>query len=232
MHPSAMNNGKIFFERYLQYMPAAVKPKVVDIGAQDVNGSLSSVCPSNVEYIGVDFIVGKGIDVVLEDPYTLPFEDATIDVVVSSSCFEHSEMFWLLFLEVVRVLKPHGVFYLNAPSNGSFHRYPVDCWRFYPDSAMALVTWAKRNQYPVCLLESFTAFQMNDVWNDYVAVFLKDEAFALSYPEKMFTGRDDVENITVFKQEVLLKQTPLTEDLRQLRDLRGKIRRASDVLDS
>ena len=30
------------------------------------------------------------------------------------------------------------LFYLNAPSNGEFHRYPVDCWRFYPDAGGAL----------------------------------------------------------------------------------------------
>jgi SAM-dependent methyltransferase len=71
--------------------------------------------------------------------YKLPFADGSVDVVLSSSCFEHSEFFWLLFLEILRVLRPEGLFYLNAPSNGPFHRYPVDCWRFYPDSGNALV---------------------------------------------------------------------------------------------
>ena len=45
----------------------------------------------------------------LTDPYHLPFESNSLDVVVSSSCFEHSEMFWLLFLEIMRVLKPEGL---------------------------------------------------------------------------------------------------------------------------
>ena len=31
------------------------------------------------------------------------------------------------------MLRPAGLFYLNAPSNGDFHRYPVDCWRIMPD---------------------------------------------------------------------------------------------------
>ncbi|MEP3349843.1 MAG: methyltransferase domain-containing protein [Marinomonas sp.] len=230
MHPSAMNNGKVFFERYMPYLPSGEKPKVVDIGAQNVNGSLREVCPENVEYIGVDFIEGKGIDVVLDDPYVLPFADNSVDVVVSSSCFEHSEMFWVLFLEVIRVLKPHGVFYLNAPSNGSFHRYPVDCWRFYPDCGRALVTWAKRNNYSIALLESFTAFQIRDVWNDYVAVFLKNEAFALNYPEKAFTGRDDVENITVYQQDKILKETADTEDFRELNKLRKTVNTVKNVL--
>ena len=82
---------------------------------------------------------------VLDDPYTLPFADESVDIVVSTSCLEHSEMFWLSFLEMLRVLRPTGLLYLNVSSNGNFHRYPVDCWRFYPDSGVAMVCWARRN---------------------------------------------------------------------------------------
>src|SRR5690606_22164720 len=102
------------------------------------------VAPANVTYIGLDFEKAKGVDVLLTDPYTLPFENESVDVVVSSSCFEHSEMFWLVFAEILRILKPNGLVYLNAPSNGVVHRYPVDCWRFYPDAGEALATWGKR----------------------------------------------------------------------------------------
>ena len=70
----------------------------------------------------MDFQQARGVDVVLDDPYKLPLDDASVDIVVSSSCFEHSEMFWLVFLEVMRVLKSDGLFYLNAPSAGSFHQ--------------------------------------------------------------------------------------------------------------
>ena len=111
--------------------------------------------------------------------------DASADVVVSSSCFEHVEFFWVMFNEVLRVLKPAGLFYLNAPSNGDYHRYPVDCWRFYPDAAMALVRWGQRSGYRPALLESFTTYQRLDVWNDSVAVFLKDEALVAQHPARM-----------------------------------------------
>lgn len=216
MHPSAMRNGDVFFQRYSHYIKSNSPIKVVDIGAQDVNGSLREVCPKNVEYIGVDFVQAKGVDVVLEDPYVLPFSDSSIDMVVSSSCFEHSEMFWILFLEVIRILKPNGLFYLNAPSNGNFHRYPVDCWRFFPDSGRALVSWAKRNGHNSILLESFISYQQVNVWNDFVAVFLKDAQFQNDYPERMFTGRNDVENVSVSNHEEIIKFSGSTEDLRNL----------------
>ena len=40
----------------------------------------------------------------------------SIDIVVSISTFEHTEFFWETFLEILRVLKPNGLFFLNAPS--------------------------------------------------------------------------------------------------------------------
>lgn len=182
MHPTALLNGQRFFDTYAPQLGAA---RAVDIGAQDVNGSLRSVCPPSIHYTGVDFVAGKGIDVVLTDPYRLPFDDASFDVALSTSCFEHSQMFWLLFLEILRVLKPSGLFYLNAPSNGAFHRYPVDCWRFYPDSGQALVQWSRRNGGNPLVLESFTSDQYRDIWNDFVCIFVKDANYAERYPQRI-----------------------------------------------
>ena len=121
MHPSAMRNAKEFFDCYSPSLNRK-EVRVVEIGSQDVNGSLRSVCPATFEYVGVDFVPGNGVDLVLDDPYLLPFASESADIIVSSSCFEHSEMFWVLFLEIMRVLKKDGLFYLNAPSNGDFHR--------------------------------------------------------------------------------------------------------------
>lgn len=183
MHDSALDLGRRFFDAYCGRFPS---PRIIDIGAQDVNGSLRSVAPAAGEYVGVDFVDGKGVDVVISDPYALPFPDDSADVVVCSSCLEHSEFFWLLFSEMIRILRPDGVLYVNAPSNGMFHRYPVDCWRFYPDSGMALRNWARRGGHRVALLESFNGPQVApDHWNDFTAVFLKDEEHARSYPRRI-----------------------------------------------
>lgn len=184
MHQSALRFGKLFFDVYCDQLTDVT---VVDIGSQDVNGSLKQAVPPSIRYFGIDFVPGKGVDLVLEDPYQLPFEDESVDVIVSSSCFEHSEMFWLTFLEVSRVLKPGGLLYINVPSNGMFHRYPVDCWRFYPDSGKALCAWAHRNGQPMVLLESFIGkhFSPEERWNDFVAVFVKGEEFARRHPHRI-----------------------------------------------
>jgi SAM-dependent methyltransferase len=182
MHDTAMDIGREFFKAYV---PGDKNLRIVDIGAQDVNGSLRSVATPGNQYIGVDFVKGKGVDVIVEDPYVLPFDTESVDVVVSSSCFEHSEFFWLLFMEIQRILTPGGLFYLNVPSNGYVHRFPVDCWRFYPDSGLALQNWARRNGCGTILLESFTSLQKKDIWNDFVAVFAKDVKDAADYPKRI-----------------------------------------------
>lgn len=216
MHPSALMNCKMFFDTYGACFSANEKVRVIEIGSQDVNGSLRQLAPSHFEYIGVDFVPGKGVDIVLDDPYKLPFESECADIVLSSSCFEHSEMFWLVYLEIMRVIKPRGLFYLNAPSNGPFHRYPVDCWRFYPNSGQALVTWARRNQMNSALLESYTSGQYDMQWNDFVAVFLKDETHAGEFPGRIVDTFTDFTNGIVHGKNEILKMTEFPEDQRKM----------------
>lgn len=221
MHPTAMDNGRLFFERYVA---DAAGKTIVDVGAQSVNGSLRDACPPGARYLGVDFVAGEGVDIVLDDPYELPFETSSVDIVVSSSCFEHVEFFWLMFNEILRVLKPSGIFYMNAPSNGEFHRYPVDCWRFYPDSGQALVNWGARSGYRPALLESFTTRQRLDVWNDYVAVFLKDQSTIADYPDRMLDRIDNYTNGRVHGRAGFLRPQTAPEDLAKLQRLTGSLK--------
>lgn len=204
-----MDIGKVFFDTYLKN---AKRLTIVDVGSQDVNGSLRSVAPANNKYIGIDFVEGQGVDIVITDPYVLPMENDSVDVVVCSSCFEHSEFFWLLFNEIQRILKPNGLFYLNVPSNGKFHRYPVDCWRFYPDSGIALQNWGRKNGYNTTLLESFTGKQKKDIWNDFAAVFLKDFQFIEKHPDRIQTMYPTFMNGLIYGEEDFKKFSELPED--------------------
>jgi SAM-dependent methyltransferase len=212
MHPTAQANAQRFLERYAtELLRIDPQPRLLEIGSQDVNGSLRGLF-GRFDYTGVDFAPGKGVDVVLDDPYTLPYADASADVVVASSVFEHSQLFWVLFLEILRVLKPTGLFYLNVPSNGQFHRHPVDCWRFYPDSGMALAAWAQRNGVPAVLLESYTSAQSGGEWNDFVGVFLKDGREAHRYPRRILDVKRDIFNGILHGRGTFLEPTKWSED--------------------
>ncbi|MCK7580742.1 MAG: methyltransferase domain-containing protein [Chromatiales bacterium] len=112
---------------------------ILDIGAYDVNASYRPLFgKSGWTYQGVDIAAGPNVDVVLDSVYEFPFESNSVDVIVSGQTFEHVEFFWLTWQEMARVLKPGGHIILIAPSRGQEHRFPVDCWRFYPDGFRAL----------------------------------------------------------------------------------------------
>ena len=66
MHDTAMEYGRQFFTAYTKNRKNLT---IVDIGAQDFNGSLRSAAPANHRYVGVDSEKGKGVDIVNEDPY-------------------------------------------------------------------------------------------------------------------------------------------------------------------
>ena len=169
MHDTAYEHGRLFFELYW----SDTFQTVVDLGSQDVNGSLRDHCPTSATYIGLDLETARGVDVVVGPGQAMPIAANIVDVVVSSSAFEHDSFFWETFLELLRIVRPGGLIYVNAPSNHAFHRYALDCWRFYPDAGLALVRWAERRGACVELLESFVARPKIDGWADFVAVFRK-----------------------------------------------------------
>jgi SAM-dependent methyltransferase len=170
MHTSAMTTARAFFAAYWQ--PGY--RRILDVGSRDVNGSLREVAPEAAVYIGVDMVAGPGVDQVIDDSLKLPFADGDFDVLVSSSCLEHDPCFWLTVAEMARVVRPGGLIYLNMPSNGPYHGYPGDHWRFYPDSGPALAGWLQRLGWSVCLAESFIAPMCPDSgWVDAVVVLAR-----------------------------------------------------------
>lgn len=146
--------------------------RVIDIGAYDVNGSYRTLFDApGWQYTGIDLEAGPGVDVVLTSPYRLPFADGSVDLVISGQAFEHVEFFWMTWLEMVRVLKPGGRIFLIAPSRGPEHRYPQDCWRFYPDGYRALAKFGRCE-----LVEVSTDWEPHPdpgsgPWGDTVGVF-------------------------------------------------------------
>ena len=155
MHASSLENMRLCYRRFIMGGPleAAGSTTVLDLGGADLNGTYRDIFqPPKFNYLCADMAPGPGVEIVLQDPYALPVNDASIDIVISGQMLEHCEFFWLAFGEMARVVKPEGYIFLIAPSAGPIHRYPVDCYRFYPDAFHALARHAK------C--------QLIDVWRD------------------------------------------------------------------
>ncbi len=169
MHASSLENMQQCYQRYVRPSPLQTRDHVVvlDVGGADVNGGYREVFDDpRYQYLTVDLTAGVGVDIVLEDPYRLPVADGSVDIVLSGQMLEHCEFFWLTFAEMLRVLKPDGFLFLIAPSAGPIHRYPVDCYRFYPDAYRALAKYANCR-----LLEVWR--DERGPWCDLVGVFAK-----------------------------------------------------------
>lgn len=163
---------RAFRKRYLEGREAE-KLRIVDIGSMNINGSYQPIFDvPDWRYVGVDMAVGDNVDVILKNPYRWrEFASRSVDVLVSGQAFEHIEYFWVTMLEVARVLKPGGLACIIAPSSGFEHRYPVDCWRFYPDGFSAVSRFAGLE-----VLESVTQWEDaayaddSNTWHDTLLV--------------------------------------------------------------
>lgn len=167
MHPSSLENMQWCYRRYAapRILAGGSELTVLDVGGANHNGNYSDIFTGpNLRYLGMDLVAGPGVDIVLQDPYRFPLEDGSVDFVISGQMLEHCEFFWLAFAEMVRVLKPDGFLFLIAPSAGPIHRYPVDCYRFYPDAYSALARLAG------CHLVDLRHDERGP-WNDLVGVF-------------------------------------------------------------
>jgi SAM-dependent methyltransferase len=191
MHPSQYKHMKRAFDLYL---PRDSHIDVLELGSGTSPGQTQThrqlLEGLDHTYVGVDVREGNNIDVVMRKPYSVPAASKSKDVVIAGSVLEHVPFFWASMLEVARVLRAGGLWFVTVPSRGHKHS-PIDCWRFYPDGMRAVAAAAR-----LALLESHTHYPpmtennrhdypridaKNHYWGDTVAVFKKPE----KYPVEM-----------------------------------------------
>lgn len=171
MHNSSYRHMRNLVEKYLFDRDVC---RIYDLGSFDVNGCYRPLFErSGWTYQGLDLESGANVDIVMQNPYHLPLPTNSADLFISGQAFEHINFFWVTALEIARILKPGGMFFLIAPSRGPEHRYPVDCWRFYPDGYRALARYAGLELLEVNT-DWLSAEEEDSVaWGDTVGVFQK-----------------------------------------------------------
>jgi SAM-dependent methyltransferase len=190
MHDTSLISGRAFVESY--GIPNGL---VVDIGGRNVNGSLRSFFETKgMKFVCVDMEADSSVDIVVPPGERLPFDDCSVDLIVSTSCFEHDPCFWLTFKEMTRIVKTSGYIYINAPTSGPYHTYPGDNWRFYSDAGQALSYWsgkqiANETIYPVKVIETFNV--LGSVFNDFVCVW---QRVNIEHIEKTIIVHDEIIN--------------------------------------
>ena len=171
MHESSYRHMDDLVGRYLADKTSL---RVADLGSQDVNGSYRRLFDRpGWKYLGIDLVNGANVDLVLASPYRFPFSNGVFDVIVSGQAFEHVEYFWLTWMELAGILVPGGLILLIAPSRGPEHRFPTDCWRFYPDGYRALAGYARLELVEVATDWEPAPEADSAPWGDTVGVFRK-----------------------------------------------------------
>lgn len=204
--------------------------RILEVGSYDVNGTLRDFALGSTDYVGIDMEQGPGVDLVIKAGDRYPFEDGHFDLVMASSVFEHDPVFWLTFVEMCRVTKPGGYLYINAPSNGLYHRYPLDHWRFYPDAGRALASWATTQQQAVQLIESFVIDHDGEIFNDFVGVFLKEPS-SNKLPDFLINEKISCSNVTTYKSDEVSNFRECPQDMRIIEEERARRSELEDDLE-
>jgi SAM-dependent methyltransferase len=175
MHESALDKFQIFVSGYLGSY--AKQPlDVLDVGSRAIGTASAShrstILANGWNYLGIDLEAGENVDLVVADGYDWKeIVDDRYDVVLCSQVLEHARYPWRLMQEIARVLRPRGLVLMIAPSAGPVHRYPEDCFRYFPDGLPALASAAGLR-----IVESHVQQRLvyrSNIWLDAVAVAQK-----------------------------------------------------------
>lgn len=143
MHKNSYSKMKSF---KMKYLDPNENLEILDVGSLDYHGDFnyrSIFNEENWHYTGLDIEKGKNVDIVVTDIYNwFEIEDNSYDVIISGQFFEHLEFFWLIMIQIERVLKPGGYICIITPSAGPKHGgNMLNCYRFQEDGLKALAKY-------------------------------------------------------------------------------------------
>lgn len=108
--------------------------RIIELGSQDVNGSLRDyiVSLNPREYIGIDNALGKGVDIVCDVMDAIDkFGIRSFDIVICTEMLEHV-FDWRKVISIIKGLCIEGgIMVVTTRSKGfHYHPYPYDFWRY------------------------------------------------------------------------------------------------------
>lgn len=116
-----------FFEQLAILFPDHFidKINVLEIGSQDINGTVRDFFHSDANYLGLDLGMAKGVD------WTIPGElvelpDQWARVCISTECFEHAAGWAQILLNMIRITQENGLLILSIAGHGRASHGTVD----------------------------------------------------------------------------------------------------------
>jgi ubiquinone/menaquinone biosynthesis C-methylase UbiE len=136
--PMAQTIGHTQWKKFLYKTGNQPGMKILEVGSREVTGKSDARAKFDLaSYTGFDFYPGHNVDVV-GDAHKLSsyFDPGTqFDMIYSAACFEHFAMPWLVSAEIVKLLKPGGLVFVETHFSYSSHERP---WHFFQFSDMAM----------------------------------------------------------------------------------------------
>ena len=172
MHKSSALNAKKAISQIESELPES--PVVLDVGGRDAgkqDRSYRRFMPFAGEYFIADINEGANVTHLMEEEYVLPFEEGSIDLIISGQTLEHVKNPFRLVAEMKRVLKDNAMMILIAPSEGRNHD-EIDCWRFMRDSFRAIAEECDLVVVDDWIYSGHSGRRDNQ-WNDHVAILRK-----------------------------------------------------------
>lgn len=110
--------------------------RVLEIGSQNINGSIRDLFEDADEYVGIDMVEGPGVDLVLNASKSLQhFGQLSFDTIICCETLEHDLYFYDTVEQIYQMLRLGGFLIITTPTFGfPLHRHPKDYWRFGEDA--------------------------------------------------------------------------------------------------
>ena len=178
----------------------------LDVGGGD--GSRYRVCIKANKFLSLDIDSGSGADIVASAD-SIPFEESSVDFILSAQMLEHVTNPKLCLDEMWRVLECDGLLLITVPFLGETHSEPTDFWRFtnfglellLRESGFEVITILNRGSYRAVkaqflvryLIENFAQDDNNWLVSKMVSVFARIYVpLQLSIDRKYFQSRIDL----------------------------------------
>ena len=125
--------------------------------------------PKASKYVMTDFLAGDDVDVVA-DAHELSrvFGEASFDLVIAHSVFEHLERPWIAAEEILNILKPGGLFWIQTHQSFPVHGFPSDYFRYTTEGLKVLFARASEKyadyEFPAMIVSKECGSQVNNCW--------------------------------------------------------------------
>lgn len=114
----AHNEQRVFIERVKSFLPEYfIRTNVLEVGSLNINGTVRDFFEFSKEYVGLDLMEGKDVDIVCEGA-DYDGDSESVDTVISTECFEHDKDWQNTFSNMYRLAKKEGLVLFTCASTG------------------------------------------------------------------------------------------------------------------